>query len=66
MFKINCSFFFEIVKEEQYENAAMLAEKYCDFASLIQICELTKNKNRLDNYMEQFASQDFAGFLFAW
>lgn len=54
------------VKEEQYENAAMLAEKYCDFASLIQICELTNNKKRLDNYMERFASQDFAGFLFAW
>lgn len=54
------------MKEEQYENAAMLAEKYCDFASLIQICELTNNKKRLDNYMERFASQDFAGFLFAW
>lgn len=54
------------VKDEQYENAAMLAEKYCDFASLVQICELTDNKNRLDNYMERFASQDFVGFLFSW
>lgn len=59
-------FFFFSVKEEQYENAAMLAEKYCDFASLIQICELTNNKSRLDNYMERFANQDFAGFLFSW
>ncbi|KAJ8683493.1 hypothetical protein QAD02_019285 [Eretmocerus hayati] len=55
-----------LIKEEQYENAAMLAEKYCDFASLIQICELTKNKNRLDMYMERFADHDFAGFLFSW
>ncbi|XP_058801780.1 nuclear pore complex protein Nup133 isoform X2 [Phymastichus coffea] len=55
-----------LIKEQQYENAAMLAEKYCDFGSLIQICEKTNNKGRLDNYMERFASQDFAGFLFSW
>lgn len=55
-----------LVKEEQYENAAMLAEKYCDFAALVQICELTNNKSRLDSYMERFASHDFVGFLFSW
>ncbi|XP_014219795.1 nuclear pore complex protein Nup133 [Copidosoma floridanum] len=55
-----------LIKEEQYENAVMLAEKYCDFASLIQICELTNNKSRLDMYMKKFANQDFAGFLFSW
>ncbi|KAI4497473.1 hypothetical protein M0802_007484 [Mischocyttarus mexicanus] len=55
-----------LIKEEQYENAAILAEKYCDFGSLIQICELTNNKNRLDSYIDKFASQDFAGFLFSW
>ncbi|KAL2713004.1 nuclear pore complex protein Nup133 [Vespula squamosa] len=55
-----------LIKEEQYENAAMLAEKYCDFVSLVQICELTNNKNRLDSYIDKFASQDFAGFLFSW
>ncbi|GAB1864344.1 Nuclear pore complex protein Nup133 [Camponotus japonicus] len=55
-----------LIKEEQYDNAAMLAEKYCDFPSLVQICELTNNKNRLDGYIEKFAAQDFAGFLFSW
>ncbi|XP_076393571.1 nuclear pore complex protein Nup133 isoform X2 [Megachile rotundata] len=55
-----------LVKEEQYDSAAMLAEKYCDFASLVQICELTDNKNRLDGYIEKFALQDFVGFLFSW
>lgn len=55
-----------LIKEEQYDSAAMLAEKYCDFASLIQICELTNNKNRLDGYMKKFAAQDFVGFLFSW
>lgn len=44
----------------------MLAEKYCDFASLIQICELTNNKSRLDGYIKKFAAQDFVGFLFSW
>ncbi|XP_043529238.1 nuclear pore complex protein Nup133 [Frieseomelitta varia] len=55
-----------LIKEEQYDSAAMLAEKYCDFASLIQICELTNNKNQLDGYMKKFAAQDFVGFLFSW
>lgn len=55
-----------LIKEEQYDSAAMLAEKYCDFPSLVQICELTSNKNRLDGYVEKFAAQDFAGFLFSW
>ncbi|XP_015437320.1 PREDICTED: nuclear pore complex protein Nup133 [Dufourea novaeangliae] len=55
-----------LIKEEQYDSAAMLAEKYCDFASLIQICELTNNKNRLDGYMEKFSDQDFVGYLFSW
>ncbi|KAG7207192.1 hypothetical protein KM043_008877 [Ampulex compressa] len=55
-----------LIKEEQYDNAAMLAEKYCDFASLIQICELTNNKNRLDSYIDKFAAHDFVGFLFSW
>ncbi|XP_043261312.1 nuclear pore complex protein Nup133 isoform X2 [Colletes gigas] len=55
-----------LIKEEQYDSAAMLAEKYCDFASLIQICELTNNKNRLDGYMEKFSDQNFVEFLFSW
>ncbi|XP_076223493.1 nuclear pore complex protein Nup133 [Nomia melanderi] len=55
-----------LIKEEQYDSATMLAEKYCDFASLIQICELTNNKNRLDGYIEKFSDQDFVGFLFSW
>ncbi|KAH0548930.1 nuclear pore complex protein Nup133 [Cotesia glomerata] len=55
-----------LIRNEQFENAAMLAEKYCDFASLVRICELTDNKARLDSYAEKFAAQDFAGFLFSW
>ncbi|KAF7996446.1 hypothetical protein HCN44_002078 [Aphidius gifuensis] len=55
-----------LIKHQHYENAAMLAEKYCDFATLVQICELTDNKKLLDSYTEKFSNQDFVGFLFSW
>lgn len=55
-----------LIKDRQYENALMLAEKYCDFATLVQVCDLTDNESRLDSYMERFASQDFSGFVFSW
>ncbi|XP_053463567.1 nuclear pore complex protein Nup133 isoform X2 [Nycticebus coucang] len=50
----------------QYLLAASLAEKYCDFDILVQICEQTDNQNRLQRYMTQFADQNFSEFLFRW
>ncbi|XP_015276923.1 PREDICTED: nuclear pore complex protein Nup133 [Gekko japonicus] len=50
----------------QHQLAALLAEKYCDFDILIQICELTDNQNRLQRYITQFADQNFSDFLFRW
>lgn len=50
----------------QYQWAAALAEKYCDFDILVQMCELTDNQSRLQHYMTKFADQDFADFLFRW
>ncbi|KAH7972663.1 hypothetical protein HPB52_014816 [Rhipicephalus sanguineus] len=46
-----------LIKATQYERAAALAEKYYDFTSLVEICETTKNKEKLQNYMIQFADQ---------
>lgn len=37
--------------------AAALAEKYCDFDILVQMCEQTDNQARLQRYMNQFADQ---------
>ncbi|KAJ9592509.1 hypothetical protein L9F63_015826, partial [Diploptera punctata] len=54
------------LEDEEYERAAVLAEKYCDFQTLVQICDLTDNKDRLDQYMEKFSQQDFSQFLFGW
>nr|XP_012315270.1 nuclear pore complex protein Nup133 [Aotus nancymaae] len=50
----------------QYLWAAALAEKYCDFDILVQMCEQTDNQSRLQRYMTQFADQNFSDFLFRW
>ncbi|KAJ6664649.1 hypothetical protein lerEdw1_006222 [Lerista edwardsae] len=50
----------------QYQLAAALAEKYCDFDILVQMCEQTDNQTRLQRYMTQFANQNFSDFLFRW
>uniref|UniRef100_A0A803XSC1 Nuclear pore complex protein Nup133 n=1 Tax=Meleagris gallopavo TaxID=9103 RepID=A0A803XSC1_MELGA len=50
----------------QYQMAAALAEKYCDFDILVQMCEQTDNQARLQRYMSQFADQNFSDFLFRW
>lgn len=50
----------------QYQWVAALAEKYCDFDILVQLCEQTDNQSRLQHYMSKFADQDFADFLFRW
>lgn len=41
----------------QYQWVAALAEKYCDFDILVQMCEQTDNQNRLQHYMAKFADQ---------
>ncbi|OCT89964.1 nuclear pore complex protein Nup133 [Xenopus laevis] len=50
----------------QYAWASNLAEKYCDFDILVQICEMTDNQSRLQRYMTLFAEQNFSDFLFRW
>ncbi|XP_057700536.1 nuclear pore complex protein Nup133 isoform X2 [Corythoichthys intestinalis] len=50
----------------QYQWVAALAEKYCDFDILVQMCELTDNQSRLQHYMSKFEEQNFADFLFRW
>ncbi|GLH11927.1 Nuclear pore complex protein Nup133 [Gryllus bimaculatus] len=53
------------LEDEEYERAAILAEKYCDFEILIKMCEKTKNKERLEMYMDKFSEQGFGKFLLA-
>ena len=46
-----------LVVHQQYERAASLAEKYCDFAILVRLCEETENQERLNRYMTQFQNR---------
>lgn len=54
---IKLLFFCYLVSLGQYQLAAALAEKYCDFDILVQMCEQTDNQARLQRYMTQFADQ---------
>ena len=48
------------------EEATKLAEKYHEFHGLIRVCEITNDNDRLERYMDLFAEQDFANFVFDW
>ncbi|XP_075993040.1 nuclear pore complex protein Nup133 [Genypterus blacodes] len=50
----------------QYQWVAALAEKFCDFDILVQMCEQTDNQSRMQHYMTKFADQNFADFVFRW
>lgn len=50
----------------QYERATALAEKYCDFATLVQLCDELNNPERLQMYMEKFHNEGFSDFVYQW
>ena len=55
-----------LVQKQCYEEAASLAEKYHEFNALVKICELTSDNEKLEQYMEMFADQNFSNFVFDW
>lgn len=59
-------FFLILDENRQYERASVLAEKYCDFAILVMICDTTNNQTKLDEYMTRFASHQFSEYVFNW
>ncbi|XP_071453721.1 nuclear pore complex protein Nup133-like [Hetaerina americana] len=52
--------------EREYERAAVLAEKFCDFEALVRICDITGNDERMSEYQDRFEEQGFSNFLYAW
>ncbi|GIY57817.1 nuclear pore complex protein Nup133 [Caerostris extrusa] len=46
-----------LLSVDQFERAAAIAEKYMEFDLLMQICEDTKDSDRLQRYMLQFTEQ---------
>lgn len=57
--------FFLTVELGQHQWVAALAEKYCDFDILVQLCERTDNQSRLQHYMVKFADQVTSQVLLA-
>lgn len=55
-----------LIDDLEWERAALLAEKYLDYSTLIVICEKTNNQQRLDDYLERFKTDDFARHVFNW
>lgn len=55
-----------LVVNKQWENAALLAEKYLDFRILVTVCEITDNQQRLDDYMNRFSNEGFSEFVYSW
>ncbi|XP_074646097.1 nuclear pore complex protein Nup133-like isoform X2 [Tubulanus polymorphus] len=55
-----------LLEMKEYERAVSLAEKYHEFEVLIRVCEETDRQDRLQLYMEQYESQDFAEFAMKW
>ncbi|KAG5890186.1 hypothetical protein JTB14_010650 [Gonioctena quinquepunctata] len=55
-----------LLNAKEYERAASLAEKYLDFETLVIICELTDNQNRLDEYMDRFNDSGFSEYVYNW
>lgn len=43
-----------------------MAEKYFDFQTLVQICDLTENQTRLDEYIEKYKEMNFSQFAINW
>ncbi|XP_063957430.1 nuclear pore complex protein Nup133-like [Lytechinus pictus] len=55
------------LEHSQFERAAVLAEKYCDFAILVELCESeTGRKDRLQYYMDKFSNKGFSDFVFKY
>ncbi|KAJ8045237.1 hypothetical protein HOLleu_08201 [Holothuria leucospilota] len=55
------------VKSGQIERAATLAEKFCDFGILVELCdESNTGHKRLQHYMDYYANQGFSDFVFKY
>lgn len=43
-----------------------MAEKYLDFQSLVLLCDVTNNQERLDSYIKKYEEYDFSQFAINW
>ncbi|XP_065057550.1 nuclear pore complex protein Nup133-like isoform X2 [Rhopilema esculentum] len=55
-----------LIQQEHYKMALALAEKYKDFALMIEICDREGNHEKLEKYKATLVSEGFLDFLFKW
>lgn len=55
-----------LLDHEVYERATLLAEKYRDFDTLIEICERLKRPDTLEKYSAVYSRYNFSEYLFNW
>lgn len=55
-----------LLEVKQYERAAVLAEKYLDFSTLIQLCDETDDTQKLQAYCLQFSNEGFSDYVCKW
>ncbi|KAJ8938499.1 hypothetical protein NQ318_005163 [Aromia moschata] len=56
-----------LLQHSEWEGAVdQLAEKYLDFETLVVICEVTDNEQRLEEYMDRFHGDGFSQYVFNW
>ncbi|VEN43093.1 unnamed protein product [Callosobruchus maculatus] len=55
-----------LLQEKEWEKAALLAEKYLDFETLVIICETNDNQKRLDEYIQRFDNDGFSEYVYNW
>lgn len=54
------------LKGREFERAALLAEKYIDFSTLLTVCDETMNEDKLNVYIDKLGDSGFTEFACKW
>lgn len=54
------------LKGREFDRAALLAEKYVDFAALLTVCDETMNEDKLNVYIDKLGDSGFTEFACKW
>lgn len=54
------------LKGREFERAALLAEKYIDFGTLLTVCDETMNEDKLNAYIDKLGDSGFTEFACKW
>lgn len=54
------------LRGREYERAAILAEKYIDFGTLLTVCDETMNEDKLNVYIDKLGDAGFTEYACKW